>query len=370
MQQDQNGQAQKIREDSVAKKRLDSAIAEIKAGKNWDSVCAKYSDDPGSKDKGGVFGYFASSGQVDQSFGDSSFEGKKGDKKIVHSVFGFHYIEILDQKGSEPAYKFAYFSKPILESQATDDSVREEASKFSASVTGSNSLKLFYDNAAKIKKTPMQVPGILENNYSLGNPGYPGSLGKGRAFIKWVYQADIGAISDQPYKFGDKYIVAVVTAINKPGLISVESARPLVEQKIRSAKKAKQIIETKIKGTTLEAVAQSSGQQVQHADSVYFQSRGRFGSIISSEPSVTGAAFNKLLQGKVSQPIAGVTGVFVIKDNSIAGISTAESNIDVQRKSLEYAMRSQIMQQLQPRQGGISPLQKAADIKDYRSKFF
>ncbi len=364
------GQLQRIADDSTASKRLDSAIAEIKAGKSWDSVCLKYSDDPGSKTKGGVYDFFAANAQMAETFNDFSFDGKKGEFKKIHSEFGFHYMQVLDQKGSQTAYKFAYLAKPIVESQATDDSVREEASKFASSVTGSNSMKLFYDNAAKIGKQPMVVPGIQENAFAIGNPGYPGSLGKGRPFIKWVYQASIGSISDQPYKFGDKYIVAILTGINKPGLMSVETARPMVEAKIRSEKKAKTIIDTKIKGGTLEAIAQSNGQQVQIADSLYFQSRGKFGSVVNSEPAVIGAAFNKQLQGKLSQPIAGLSGVFVIKGNSIAGVASTDTNLEGQRKGLEYTLKSQVMQQQQPRQGGISPLQKAADIKDYRSKFF
>jgi len=368
-QQDQTtGQFQRIVDDSVATKRLDSAIAEIKAGKSWDSVCLKYSDDPGSKSKGGVYNFFAANGQMAEQFNDFAFDGKKGETKTVHTVYGFHYIEILDQKGSQPAYKYAYLGKPITESQTTDDSVRNEAVKF-ASTVQSHSMKEFYDNATKIKAIPQVVPGILENAYSIGNPGYPGSLGKGRSFIKWVYQADLGDISE-PTKFGDKYIVAILTGINKPGLPSAESARPQVEQKIRNEKKAKIII-AKIKGTTLEAIAQSTATQVQQADSVYFQSKGKFGSVISSEPSVTGAAFNKQLQGKVSQPIAGESGVFIVKDNSVTGVaSLAEGGIDQQRKAQEYQLKSEEYQLQQQSQTAAGPLRKAAKVKDYRSKFF
>lgn len=53
-QQDPNsGTLVRVRDDSAAQKRLDSAIALIKSGVPFDSVTAKYSDDPGSKDRGG-----------------------------------------------------------------------------------------------------------------------------------------------------------------------------------------------------------------------------------------------------------------------------------------------------------------------------
>lgn len=370
-QRDQNGGLQRVVDDSTASKRLDSAIAELKAGKNWDSVCLKYSDD-GSKATGGLLvdpttksPFFAANAGMVEPFNDFAFDGKPGEYKKVQSPFGFHYMQVLEQKGSQPAYKYAYLGREIKETPETDDSVRNEASKFAGGV---HSQKDFYDNATKINKTPITVPGILENAYYLGQQGFPGSLGKGRSFVKWVYQADMGAVSE-PTKFGDKYVVAIVTAINKAGLPSAATARPLVEQKVRNEKKAADII-AKLKGNTLESIAQSASAQVQQADSVYFQSRGRFGSIIASEPAVIGAAFNKSLQGKVSQPIAAESGVFVVKSNSITAIASAAGNLDQQRKQLEFMLKNEEMQLQQQGAASANPLRKSAAIKDYRSKLF
>ncbi len=80
---------------------------------------------------------------------------------------------------------------------------------------------------------------------------------------------------------------------------------------ILNEKKAQNIINTKFKGATIEQMAQSAGVGVQKADSVSFAQP--FIPNIGNEPKMAGAAFNKSLQGKVSEPIAGNTGVFVIK---------------------------------------------------------
>ncbi len=343
----------KVREDSAALKRLDSAIAEIKAGKKFDSVCLKYSDD-GSKFKGGVMDFFGQGAMV-ESFADSSFLGKVGDKKTVHSEFGYHYIEILAQKGSQPAYNIAYLAKPIQISAETDDSVKNAAAQFAGT---SRNIKDFYANAVKLKKSPITVGGIKENSYELGNPQSPGYLGKNRQFIKWVYQNGVGDVSE-PAKFGQKYIVAIITTIDKPGLPGVETARPLVEQKIKNQKKAK-IIADKIKGSTLEAIAQNAATSVRQADSLSFQ----LGSIptIGLEAKVIGAAFNKQLQGKISPPIAGETGVFVIKSNNIYGVASAGGNLEAKRKGEEMQLKGNVMRSSQ----SFEPLRKAADINDYR----
>lgn len=357
-QDQQTGQLQRVADDSTASKRLDSAIAEISAGKNWDSVCLKYSDD-GNKATGGVYDYFWTGRMVD-AFNDFSFGGKVGEYKKVQTAFGFHYIQILGQKGSEPAYKIAYLARPVVVSQETDDSAKNVASKFAGTT---HSLKEFYDNAAKIKKIPFTVPGIKENDYMVGanpNPRIPSGLGKNRPFVRWVYGNDVGTISEA-FRFDQKYVVAIITAINKAGLPGVETARPLVEPRIRNEKKAKMIIEAKIKGTTLEAIAQSSGGTVQQADSIYFSSP--FIRNLGQEPKVAGAAFNKATQGKISTPIDGTAGVFVIKGNGIAGVVPQGGSAEQQRKNVELSLKQQELSATQA-------LIKAAEIKDYRSKFY
>ena len=70
----------------------------------------KLSDDPGSKEKGGDLGYFTADKMV-KEFSDFSFNGKTGEKKVIKTQFGYHYVEILDQKSFEPAYKIAYIQQ-------------------------------------------------------------------------------------------------------------------------------------------------------------------------------------------------------------------------------------------------------------------
>lgn len=359
IQQDpQSGQAVRIMDDSTAQKKLDSAITQINSGASWDSVVMKYSDDPGSKTKGGVYDFFPT-GKMVASFNDFAFTGKVGEKKVVKTEYGFHYIEILAQKGSEPAYKIAYLAKPVTVSQATDEAAQNDASKFAGSV---HNLKEFYDAAAKLHKVPANAPGIRENDFNVGGVntgmGMQGGLGKNRQFVQWVYKNDVGDIS-QAFRFDQKYAVAIITADNKPGLLSAETARPMVEGKIMNEKKAK-IIAGKMNGATLEAIAQANNTTVQQADSVSFiMGPGvKFG----LEPKVLGAAFNKDFIGKLSPPIAGEGGVFVIKDISVSGLPPKQTTEQLRTQALLTLKQQQ--------QSYYQGLIKAADIKDYRSKFY
>ncbi len=356
-QQDPNsGELIPVRADSTAKKRLDSAIAEINSGKSFDSVCLKYSDD-GTRDKGGVYDYFASGSMVEE-FNDFAFNGKVGDKKTVQTMYGFHYVEILGQKGQEPAYKIAYIAKPISASQETINSVNTAAVEFAATSRDKNQ---FDANAAKQKKQVTTTQqGIKENDFTID------ALGECRDLIKWAYEKNNGDVSE-PIKVGENYVVAIVTGINKAGLPAAQAERPQVEPLVRNEKKAKIIIDTKIKGSTLEAIAQNAGTTVNVADSVSFSSLVI--PVIGNEVNIIGAAFNKQIQGKASAPVAGTSGVFAVKGEGIFAKPSLNGNTDMQQKMIQ----AQIVQQLTGNQYKdiiLEALKKSADIKDYRSEVY
>ncbi len=344
----QDGTMMPIRLEDDAKKLADSLATAIKNGTPFDSLVSKFSDDPGSKDKGGVYENVVS-GQMVGSFNDFCFTGKVGDKGVVKTDFGFHYMEVLSQKGNTEAYKIAYVSKPINASAETDNAASTAASKFSIEAKDK---KTFDTAVSKLGKFPMMAE-MKENDY------YVNGLGENREFIRWVYSNKAGSVSE-PTQFADKYVVAIIAAVNEKGMQSVATARPRVENFVRNEKKAKQIIETKFKGTSLEAYAQSAGVTVLRADSMSFANA--FIPNVGSDVKVTGAAFNKELQGKASTPIAGAAGVIAIKGEMI-GARAAATDIEGIRKSIQNQQK-----QYAYRAGDI--LKKAANITDKRSKFF
>lgn len=351
-QRDQQGNLFRMIDDSTAIHRLDSAIALIKAGKSWDSVCVKYSDDPGSKNTGGVYKDFAT-GQMDEAFNDFAFTGAVGQSKTVHTQYGYHYVEILSQKGSQAGYKIAYLAKPVVPSSETENNASNAAAAFASK---SHSAKEFNDNAAKEKLTVLPAMEFKKMDYQVQG------LGESRELIKWAYENNAGAVSE-PMNIGDKYVVALITAINNKGVASAESAKMSVEPLVKSEKKAQIIINTRIKGSTLEDIARNAGVAVKNADSTSFAAYS-FGEDGGAEPKVIGVIFNKQIQGKVSSPIAGNTGVYVIKGLSISAASNLGSNAESLRAQLAQALKQQAGYQI------INTLKDAADIDDNRSEFY
>lgn len=343
--------------DSIAKKRIDSIAAAAAAGADFNALVQKYSDDQGSKNTKGEYDFASSQfPNLSKEFAEVAFYGNTGDKKVVkvenQSYSGYHYIEVIDQKKIEPAFKIAYLTKPIEASQETITAANNAAAQFAAN---SRNKKQFDDNAVKQKLPVLSAPDLKQNDFQV--PG----LGESRQFIRWIYENKTGDVSE-PYEIGDKYVVAVVTGAADKGLMSIEKARAIAEPLVLNEKKAKQIISSKLKGNTLEQMAQSAGVSVLHADSVSFAQP--FIPNLGNEPKIAGAAFNKSLQGKASEPIAGNTAVFIIKNESISALPNTAVNAE--------QLRSQLTMQ-QKQMGGyrsMEALKKAADIKDNRFDFY
>ena len=349
-------------DDSTAKKRIDSIEAAIKGGARFDSLAVKYSDDKGSAEKGGLLSigntdYFPQ-GQMVKAFNDFVFEGKVGERKVVKTEFGYHYIEILDQKGQQPHYKIDYFAKSIVPSAETDNNAQNAASLFAGD---SRDAKSFNENIEKNLRpkgiNKLVAADIRPNDYNING------LGTSRQFVKAIFDADRGDVL-QPERVGDAYVVALVTEINEAGLMSVNRARSVVEPVLRNEKKAAQIKQKIGKVTTLEAAATAFGQQVQVADSLRFN--GRSNSSLGFEGCVLGATFNPANKGKVvPEPLEGQAGVYVIRVDNVTATPLEVAGIEEQRKMLEMQAK-QMMAYRSP----TMALRKAAKIKDNRAKFY
>ena len=342
----QNGQ--QIRDDSSAKKLIDSIGAAIKGGASFEALCEKYSDDGSSKVKGGNLGMFAQA-QMVPTFNDFAFDNAVGTKGVVKTEFGYHYMEVLKHTQPGPAYKIAYLSKPINPSNETINAASTAAAQFASS---SKDIKSFNENAVKINKQVLPAAGIKANDFEIQG------LGQTRQLVRWVFDKGVNSVSE-PFEIADNYVVAVVTGEEKVGLASVESARPQVEGIIRDQKKAAQI-KTSLKGASLDAIATAAKSIVQKADSLNFNYSMING--IGNEPKLVGAAFNKSLVNKVSAPIEGNAGVYVLSVNNVEA-KQAQQDINYFKEEMLNRTRSVLFR-------SNLALKKIAKIEDNRAKLY
>ncbi len=351
---------QPLMDDSTAHRIADSIQVAIKGGASFDALDEKYSTDQAAKKENGVmtFDLLTIEGETfAKEFGDFLLNNKGETKGVVKTQFGWHYIEILEKKNFEPAYKIAYMGKEIAPSDQTINSANTAAIKLSGSA---KDVKSFNDYIAKNGLNKVDVPNIVkENDFQLGG------LQDARPIVKWAFEAKEGEVSE-PFTVKDDFVVAIVDRTVKAGVPDVNTARPMVEYAIRNMKKADEIKKKMNNPASLEAAASAYNLQVltTGADSTLtFEAQIING--IGNEPKIAGAAFNKAYQTKVSPAIAGNTGVFVIKVNSVSAKEPLSPEMQAQQKmnELNRGIQSALGQ-------SFNALKKTAKIKDNRSKFF
>jgi peptidyl-prolyl cis-trans isomerase D len=137
----------------------------------------------------------------------------------------------------------------------------------------------------------------------------------------------------------------------------------MVEPLLINRKKAEQIKKQMGSVTDLNAVAAKFNQQVQRADSTSFSGGGNLG----YETKVLGVIFNPNNKGKVvAEGIAGQLGVYAVQVANTFTTAVDNANIEQQRQM----MLMQARQQYGSPDAILSTLQKKAEIKDYRAKFY
>ena len=349
-----------ILSDSAAKKKIDSIVTAINNGARFDSMVAKFSDDDGSKPTNGEYWFnLQQRPQISKEFGDFVFEGKTGEKKTIkadnsknNGYVGYHYIEIMEQKGEAPTVQVATITKNLLPSDSTVNAIYGRANDFAAKSTTAAAFDANVKSAGTDKRL---AENVRENSFSIQG------IGSAREIIKWAFGHKVGDVSAQPFRINDqRYVVAKLTSIEEKGLMAITASnRPMLEQRVKEEKKA-ELIMNKYKGQGLDAIAQGTSQTVAQSDSVVLG--GGFIPGIGYEPKVCGYTFCAALQpNTVSPGIKSQSGVFFISVNNKtakpANPMTEQMEIMQMRRNQEGQVRNYVGQSLQP------SISKKADIK-------
>ena len=85
-------------EKAAAKTKIEGILAEAKAGADFAELAKKYSEDPGSKDNGGLYENFPR-GQMVKPFEDAAFSIPVGQLSgVVETSYGYHILQIVGRQ--------------------------------------------------------------------------------------------------------------------------------------------------------------------------------------------------------------------------------------------------------------------------------
>ena len=328
-----------------AKKTADSIFAQIKAGTKFMDLL-ELSSDKVSNEKDGEIEFDYRAGMAPE-FKAYAFDNKKGDIDVVQTAFGYHIIEILEQKSFNETVKIATLADKIEPSEQTLQDVFNKMSKFEIAAKDGDFNELAKERDLTVK--PITFKELDEN--------IPG-LGSQREVVRWSFNEDteVGEFKNFAISnFG--FIVAKLVEKKEKGLMSVEDGSITALPEIRKEKKAKMIRE-KITATTVADIAKNQGQSPRTAAAVTLKNTTLSGAGV--EPKVVGAAFG-LAQGATSKPIDGEKGVYVVEVTKV-NEATKLDNYTAIMNRLNTERRNAVQSKV------FTALEKAADIEDNRAK--
>ncbi|MGG5209588.1 SurA N-terminal domain-containing protein [Chryseobacterium sp. MIQD13] len=336
-----------------AKKLADSIGAIVKATPAKFTEFLKLSNDPNSAAQGGSLGWTTPETPFVPEFLTYLANNPKGATGVVETQFGYHIINIEDKKAGAMSYKVANLVKEVKPSDATEAESDKKARRFIQQVQG----KSFNDFVNIAKK----------GNYQFSNPkaakrfdGQLQGLGtdKDGEILAWAFDKKRTKGDTEFFTVegtGDK-IVAYLNGKQEAGLADPESVRDQIEVIVKNKLAAKQISDkiAGAKASNLDQIAKMFASTKQAAQ-VNMLNPSVAGSM---EPKVAGAAFG-VAKGKLSNPIEGGTGVYVLIKKSE---TVNKQPGDAKQFTESITQRNAGMFG----QAWMKSLQDNADIKDYR----
>jgi len=309
------------------KKKAEDVLKQVKKGGKFEDLAKKYSEDPGSKDKGGDLS-FITQRQTVPEFEKTAFSLAPGQvSDLVKTQYGFHIIKVLEK---ETAHTKPFeevkdsLRAPLLLTQA-DKMASDTADKLSAAIRQSNKISLD-DLAKEYHLTVNETRPISATDPLL-------ELANSQEAKDAIFRLRPEELS-MPVRTDRGYVVLSVKSILPAHQGSLDEVRDRVitdlkrENSIESAKNKAEELTKRVKaGEKFDTAARALGLEPKTSDAL-----ARDGSIPgAASGKQLGAAFN-LRAGDVAAPLSLGQNWFVYRVAEKTKANLAD--FDKQKKQL------------------------------------
>ncbi|MHB9141079.1 MAG: SurA N-terminal domain-containing protein [Paludibacter sp.] len=334
--------------------KADSLVAAIHSGADFGALAKKYSAVKQTADNGGEIGWLQDGVDgIDKEITNSAFSKGVNEVFTIKNAQGVQIMQVMDKTPARPKVKLAILERKVVPSSKTYSKIYNDAKEFAAGMTAEK-----FETVAQEKGYLVRpATDILKSTDKIAD------IPQSRKIVQWVFKSDKGDVSDV-IDCGTQFVVATTTEINEKGYKSVEKVTDQLRAELIKDKKADLMIKDfsaqLAKTPSLEALASTLGDSVKIAAGVNFAAY-QFGSA-GMEPAVIGKASVAVL-GKVSSPIKGNAGVFVIST------SNKQENPQPYNEKMEIMQLNGRMSYSLP-YTVIQDLKDKAEIVDNRFNFF
>ena len=330
----------------------DSRLTVVKNRGNVSNLAAMYSVDQSSA----ADGELGNIGWMTQSYMIPGFESVIKDAEIgkpfiLTTQYGTHVV--LVSKKSKPVLKkqVAILEQSALAGRETYNEYYNTASRFAAIANGTL-------EGYRAAVDSMGVYSHVQNNVLESTSAY-GAIDNAKELTRWIFEAKKGKASKIVTVNNNYFFIAALKGIHEEGYATVaeaaETIRPTLYMEKLGAKKAEEVA-AKIQGlNSLEEIAEALGASV----STQTLSFGAL-QLQGVDPKFVGAA-SVAPMNQICGPVAGNIAVYVFE---VTGRDTGSYYTEDDAKNFE-TQKNQYNSQMV-----MSVMQRAADVKDNRARFF
>ncbi|MCF8201926.1 MAG: peptidylprolyl isomerase [Crocinitomicaceae bacterium] len=344
----------------AAKKKTADSIAKVLNKTNWDAMAKKYSEDPGSKDKGGVYEDFLE-GDMVKEFGGYCATAPIGKVGVVKTDFGFHIIEVLDRAPG----KFPLLASISVTFKPSDETVANMESEV-------NGILMKLDRKISKEEDAFKKAALFDTIVTRANYaprviqiedkapkvfGFTTTMARDRVLeMAYAEDATVGTMTLSPIRDKEKYVIAMISAIRPEGEPLFENVRAQMERELIQEKKAKRFM-NQMAGKSLQAISKRFNTPVIDAEVTFGNPQI---SNAGYEPTIIGNLFSGALKkGQRTLPLKGETGVYVIQIKSSTK-APATTNFQAEKDQLMQGLANQVEGQ------AMGGLRKKAGVIDNR----
>ena len=338
-----------------AKAFASQILARAKKGEDFAVLAKEYSQDPGSKDRGGEYDYFPK-GQMVKPFEDACFNNAPG--SIVGPVetdFGYHIIKVSDKISDE--IKYSEIMINVSMTMNTKKQLRRDALSFKQQLEDGQNIEAL---AKTLKKNVVETMFFDTQMPVLGS----------QSLTSFAFSNDVGAISEPMELKFYGLVVAQLTGKRESGLRPFEDMKEELAQKVIFKKKMNIL---KSKANSIYQKIKSSDRlfaisQIDPTLEVKTAAKVRNNGLVNgvgNEPALTQKALLAPLN-KINEPIPGDNGWFIYQviqrtDADLKAFPKA-------KKDLQMTLSTQAASSAYSQ--WFNALKDKADIQDFRGKLF
>lgn len=344
-------------------KKLSDSLVKVVNSANFEEFVKKYSEDPGSKEKGGVYEDFMDYEMV-EPFSKFASEKPVGTIGVVQTDFGFHIMEVLDRKNDVKFPVLAVVQKTLLASEETKMNLKDKAYNLLSKIDRDLSKKSDITDKIILFDTIARREGFYSRPVRMFDeaPKVQGFTTKmaAQTILELAYNEDaaVGDLCSSPIQDDNRMIIAIVSSIREKGAPALVDTYERMRTDALNEKKANAILKKMGSVTNLEALAKKLKTDVKQAELTFASPSIQGGGY---EPEVVGALFSGKLKDKMSsKATVGQSGVYVFRINKTVKAPAAK-NYD-----------PEVMQMLSQAKAGIAnsarqALQKKLNVMDNRA---